>query len=422
MELYENISGFISKYEKISKLESKLFGEVFTPTKLINDMLDKLPNSVWKNPNLKWLDPAVGIGNFPSPILDRLMIGLSDVIPNDNERKKHIIENMLYFCDISTKNLFLLYMLFDKNNEFKLNVYRGSFLTTDFDQHTKEIWGLNGFDIIVGNPPYNDIPKSDIKKTSGAIIWDKFVEKSLNILNSDGYLVFVHPAIWRKPIDGKSKILNILDIFKKYNLMYLEIHNVSDGIKTFGAGTRYDFYCFQKSNIYKTTEIKDENGITNFVDITKLNFIPNYNIDKIVDITSGNNKINVIYDSAYHASREYISITKNEIYKYPVIHSTPKKGARILYSNINNKGHFGIPKVIFGESGINNVIIDKNGEFGMTQGAIGIILEEDDNPEKLKKVLESEKFQNIISSCIWSNFRIDAKLFRYFNKKWYEKL
>jgi hypothetical protein len=33
---------------------------------------------------------------------------------------------------------------------------------------------------------------------------------------------------------------------------------------------------------------------------------------------------------------------------------------------------FGIPKVIFGESGINNVIVDTSGKYGLTQGAIGL--------------------------------------------------
>lgn len=425
VKLQKNISDFIAQYEKVSKLESKLFGEVFTPRKLIDEMLDTLPEEVWNNSNLKWLDPAVGIGNFPAAILDRLMIGLSDEIKDELERRKYILEEMLYFCDISIKNLFLLYKLFDCDNEFKLNVYRGSFLTDDFDKHMKDVWKLEGFDVVIGNPPYNDIPKSDIKRTSGAVIWDKFVKKSVELINEEGFLVFVHPAIWRKPIDNRSKIFNILEIFKKYNLMSLEIHNVSDGKKTFGAGTRYDFYCLNKSNIYNSTKIKDENGLLNLVNIEKLNFIPNSNIENIIKITNDDDDddfIKVIYDSSYHANRDYISDIETDFFKYPVVHSTPRSGARILYSSRNDKGHFGVPKVIFGEAGINNVIIDIDGEYGLTQGSIGLILEENDDPLKIKTILESDKFKNIIHSCIWSNFRIDAKLFRYFKKNWYNTI
>ena len=39
-------------------------GEVFTPEFLIEEMLDKLPKKVWSNPDLKWFDPTVGVGNF----------------------------------------------------------------------------------------------------------------------------------------------------------------------------------------------------------------------------------------------------------------------------------------------------------------------------------------------------------------------
>ena len=43
------------------------FGEVFTPKALIDEMMNKLKEidpSVFKNPNLKWLDPQNGTGNF----------------------------------------------------------------------------------------------------------------------------------------------------------------------------------------------------------------------------------------------------------------------------------------------------------------------------------------------------------------------
>jgi site-specific DNA-methyltransferase (adenine-specific) len=188
-EFKKNVSEFIQQYEKVSKLESKLFGEVFTPRQLIEEMLDTLPKEVWQNKDLKWLDPAVGIGNFPSVILDRLMTGLVDVIPNEEERRKHILEEMLYMVDISTKNLFLLYMLFDKNREYKLNVYRGSFLTEDFDKHMKEVWKLNGFDVVIGNPPYQS--PGDSRESQS--IYHNFILKSLNISN---LVLMITPSKW----------------------------------------------------------------------------------------------------------------------------------------------------------------------------------------------------------------------------------
>ena len=58
---------------KPKDIEKKQFGEVFTPMILVNEMLDKLPKEVWKNKNLKWLDPATGMGNFPIAVYLRLI-------------------------------------------------------------------------------------------------------------------------------------------------------------------------------------------------------------------------------------------------------------------------------------------------------------------------------------------------------------
>lgn len=58
---------------KPKDIEKKQFGEVFTPMSIVEEMLDKLPMKVWTNKNLKWLDPAAGMGNFPIAVYLRLM-------------------------------------------------------------------------------------------------------------------------------------------------------------------------------------------------------------------------------------------------------------------------------------------------------------------------------------------------------------
>jgi type I restriction-modification system DNA methylase subunit len=77
------------------------YGEVFTPLSLINEILDELPNSIWRNSNVKWLDPAAGIGHFAALVYLRLLKSLVHVIPNERQRKHHILENMLYMVEIN---------------------------------------------------------------------------------------------------------------------------------------------------------------------------------------------------------------------------------------------------------------------------------------------------------------------------------
>jgi hypothetical protein len=158
-----------------------------TPIPLVEEMLDTLPKKVWSNPNLKWLDPCSGVGTFPSVVVQRLMKGLKKVIPNKNKRYRHIIENMIYVCEIQAKNMFIFHCIFDRPNIFELNTFYGSFLTKEFDEHMKNVWGVEKFDIVVANPPYQR--KLNLK----------FLNKSTNI--SDKTL-FVHPSSWL--IDDKK--------------------------------------------------------------------------------------------------------------------------------------------------------------------------------------------------------------------------
>jgi len=76
---------------KPKEIDKKEYGEVFTPMKLVNEMLDKLPIRVWNDINLKWLDPATCMGNFPIAVYLRLMEGLKDEIKDMKARKKHIL-------------------------------------------------------------------------------------------------------------------------------------------------------------------------------------------------------------------------------------------------------------------------------------------------------------------------------------------
>ena len=66
---------------------------VHTPYKLINQMFALLPEDIFVDPSKKWLDPGAGRGYFS--LLEKLMDGLQHVIPDEKDRKTHIISNDL---------------------------------------------------------------------------------------------------------------------------------------------------------------------------------------------------------------------------------------------------------------------------------------------------------------------------------------
>lgn len=92
----ESASDYIEKFDILETITNVGNDEVFTPRKTCEMILDNLPEEVWHNPNYKWLNPATKNGIFEREIAIRLNEGLKDIIPDEEERKKHILQNMIY--------------------------------------------------------------------------------------------------------------------------------------------------------------------------------------------------------------------------------------------------------------------------------------------------------------------------------------
>ncbi len=401
---------------KPKDVEKKQFGEVFTPMTLVNEMLDKLPKEVWTKKDLTWFDPAAGMGNFPIAVYLRLMESLKEIFPEKEERKRHIIEKMLYMAEINKKNCYLIREIFNVNNDYKLNLYEGDSLKLDIQKE----FNLKNFDIIVGNPPYN----ASGKKASGNTIWQNFVITSLKLLNSEGHLCFIHPNGWRKPNTEKGKFFGLFEKLSKDNtIIYLEIHDTKDGMKQFKCGTRYDWYILnKKKNENYKTKIIDQDKISYEIDLSKYNWLANSQLDLIDKLIANNNeeKCKILQSmSAYEPRKKWISKTETKEFKYPVIHSTPKDKPRLIWSNKNDNGFYGIKKIIFGDSGINNPVIDLEGKYAMSQHAMAITIDSLEEGEKLSNFLCSSMFEKILKSCLWSSFAIEWGMFKDFKKDFY---
>jgi hypothetical protein len=388
-------------------------GEVFTPMKLVNEMLDTLPKEVWKNPDLKWLDPATGMGNFPVAVYMRLMEGLKDVkgYKDEEKRRKHILENMLYMVELDKTNVSTMRKIFC-GEKYELNIFEGSFI--DIKHFTKVDIELK-FDIILGNPPFQ-YKEGNIKYKC---IWYLFIKRSYEeLLEEKGYLLFIHPSGWRD-IDGITRF--IYNYIKEHNLIYLSMNNFKEGQKVFGVGTNFDYYLVQN--------IKTNNNITIISDIDnkkyKINlnnwdFIPNGNFNQFKLLLSKNktNLIDLLRDSSsYHTQKKWV-INKKTI--YPCIYSiTQKDGCKFKYSK-EKKGHFGIPKVIWSNGAGTYPIIDENGKYGLTEFAYAIV-DDKQNLQKIKDAMISEKFINLMKYLVFKkDNKYNYKIIALFKKDFYK--
>ena len=414
--LYE----FIAKNMKPKDVEKKVMGEVFTPLSLFTEMVDKIEeycgNTFFANPDLKILDPAAGIGNFPIVLYERLMLRLEKEITDKEVRKKHILENILYINELNKKNYRVCKKIFE-GDKYKLNIEQKDFLQKD------PVFGDLKFDLIIGNPPFSAHKASDSQSASN-VIWNKFVIYSLDLLKDDGYLSFIHPPGWRKPDteESKSKTKGLFDLMTKINTMiYLEMHSQKDGSRVFEAGTKYDWYIIRKGNQDSKLALIDYlKKIPYHINIHKYDWLPNHSLIKVKSLV-GNPSCKVLYDrTSYGSDKQWVSSIKDKTYKYPLIHTTPMDGIRYMYSSTNKNGLFGVPKIIFGDSGINNVIVDFDGKYGMTGHSIGIQIKTEIEGNVIKDYLLGKEFQDILEACMWGNYGIDWRLFASFRDKFWE--
>ena len=219
----------INECLKPKEIEKKKYGEVFTPMSFINnDMLGDLEayykkkynKNIFEDETLKWGDTTAGMGNFPVAIYYKLMDGLNKKIPNEKDRKKHILEKMLFMAEYNKKNCFIIKQIFNINNEFKLNLYEGDSLLLDIQKE----FGIEKFNIAIGNPPYNE----ELKSSGATALYNKFVEYYIKKCD---LLCFVIPSRWFS--GGKG-----LDSFRKNMLERTDIvyiKHFDDASKIFGS-------------------------------------------------------------------------------------------------------------------------------------------------------------------------------------------
>jgi hypothetical protein len=310
--MINDIINGIKIHNEKSTPEISNYGEVFTEIKHVLEIISIIDDNFWKNPNLKILDPCNGVGNFPSIIIQKLMIGLVEYYIDETDRYKYIIENMIYVCEIQPRNMSHYIKLFNKDNLYNLNTYEGSFLEDGF-KNQMVIWNIQNFDLVVGNPPYqigND-------SRSSVSIYHRFVQTSVEISNN---VLMITPSKWySNPSmkDFRYKMINTYGL-KVLNDIKIDIFNnvdIKGGVSYFHLEKGYEGECLY-NNVYKSFKndlICEDSDIENIVDIIKdyEKFDTYLKSDQYFDIRNNDNRF--MKKETLNSYKCYVSIVNGSV-------------------------------------------------------------------------------------------------------------
>ena len=392
------------------------YGEVFTPDILINELLDALPDRVWTNPNLRWLDPCAGTGQFFEAVLTRLMKTLAKMIPNERSRKHHIITRMLYMYELNPRNVAELRRRFIKCDQ-RVKIFGDNLRTSNtfcniVSKNFLETTSPLRYDVIVANPPFQS-PKSATYEGSvgNRTLWDKFVVHALRHCQTKGIIAFITPSNWRRPEHPLYPILT-----QSNTLHYLHIYGKQDGKTLFGVQSRFDLYVVSTET--KISEkrslpiIIDEMGHKHLnINVASWPFLPNFAYRLVRKYMTPSPTMPVIYHSSLYDARK-LSRHKTKKYRFPVIHTLTREGPGIWYAQ-EKIGHFGHPKVILNVNEKQYPINDYKGEYGMSQLSFGIPIQTKKEGEDIIARILSDEFQTILRATKWSAFQTDYRMFKY---------
>lgn len=271
-ELIESFELAIPSQDKVVN------GAVYTPNYIKSFIVENSISKVKKSlPEIKSADISCGCGAFLFTIANK----------HKNETKRpfcEIFEENIFgldICQTSIKRTAILLSLLaisqgEDEKEFKFNLFCGNALSFDWKSNCGSIKSNEGFDLIVGNPPYVRAKNIDLEtkklltnwsvtKSGNPDLYIPFFEIGLENLNKNGILGYI-------TVNSFFKSVNARELRKYFQTNKYELSIIDFGDeKLFESKSAYTCICFltkEKSEylLFKkeTSKTLQKNGLKKF--------------------------------------------------------------------------------------------------------------------------------------------------------------
>lgn len=355
---------------------------------LVNEMLDKLPQEVFKSDSTTFLDPEMGGGQFVAAVEERLRkYGHSDV--NISKRVFGLTGNRIR----------LNYIM----NEYSLV---GTYCIGDF--LTKEYNDMK-FDVVIGNPPYQDSDNAGMRKDKAKNLWSKFIQKGHGLLKADGILGIICPNAWLSPSadigKGKKGLRFLRDYFSEGSLYHVNVKDVNKHFPT--VAVEISYFLYSKSTLTRTPKLVTldhrKNLIEKEISLKDYKFLPRDLNPLALSITNklldnSREKFNFTTTNSKYGVKNW---STDEKLDYKVYHSASKKGIKYYNENINNLK--ATKKVIVSASSVYAPYYDK-GEYLYSNMTMAYLLEDGEKLENVKTILSSKLYLLVNEFNIWGGW------------------
>lgn len=429
-EIYSNsdpkvVRDIIGKHFIPSLEQKKKNAEIPTPPELCDEMISKIPIEYFMDENNKSFEPCCGKGNFVLAIFERYFDGLSH-IEDECERCCVILEKCLYFCDIDPMNIYITEELLkchalskmkeefwkDWNNVIQIcDINFNSYVGDTLELNIQDTWNIEGFDAVIGNPPYEERDPITGKSKGGTNLYMKFINNLFVNIKENGFLVFITPITWLSPSSNKQMGGNILhNIFMKYDLLYLNLNECKKYFKK--VGSTFSYYIISKSitkdlNTKIISQYNDEitESDINMKELSDFKFLPIHinkeTINLILKIINNKNKIIINrcrkLDSSAKTTKKHLSLNKTDIFQYITYHTNTKTYYSDIKLDIYDKS-----KILLNMSGYLHP--EKKVKCNITESKYYILIKNDEEYKKIINVLNCEDVIKYLKLCKYSGF------------------